>query len=304
VNNAVAQDSEHEAMSSTTTPAKSPRLGKGLAALMGEMPAAANNAASAVREVGIDLLEPNPFQPRTDMPEAELAELSESIKVQGILQPILVRPHPTEAGRYQIIAGERRWRASGLAGLHEVPVYVRALSDSDVAAAALVENLQRQDLNPIEEAEGLRRLIEDFNFTHEAMGHAISKSRSHISNMLRLLNLPPEVQTNVREGKLTYAHARTLLKHPDPASIMPKVINRGLSVRQTEQLIVRDTMPKPGGRKKVEKDANLRAFETEMSDATGMRVRLLVNPDGGGQITITVDNWLQIEDIKARLTGA
>jgi len=304
VNNAVAQDSEHEAMSSTTTPAKSPRLGKGLAALMGEMPAAANNAPSAVREVGIDLLEPNPFQPRTDMPEAELAELSESIKVQGILQPILVRPHPTEAGRYQIIAGERRWRASGLAGLHEVPVYVRALSDSDVAAAALVENLQRQDLNPIEEAEGLRRLIEDFNFTHEAMGHAISKSRSHISNMLRLLNLPPEVQTNVREGKLTYAHARTLLKHPDPASIMPKVINRGLSVRQTEQLIVRDTMPKPGGRKKVEKDANLRAFETEMSDATGMRVRLLVNPDGGGQITITVDNWLQIEDIKARLTGA
>ncbi len=304
MNNAVAQDSEHEAMSSTTTPAKSPRLGKGLAALMGEMPAAANNAPSAVREVGIDLLEPNPFQPRTDMPEAELAELSESIKVQGILQPILVRPHPTEAGRYQIIAGERRWRASGLAGLHEVPVYVRALSDSDVAAAALVENLQRQDLNPIEEAEGLRRLIEDFNFTHEAMGHAISKSRSHISNMLRLLNLPPEVQTNVREGKLTYAHARTLLKHPDPASIMPKVINRGLSVRQTEQLIVRDTMPKPGGRKKVEKDANLRAFETEMSDATGMRVRLLVNPDGGGQITITVDNWLQIEDIKARLTGA
>jgi ParB family chromosome partitioning protein len=304
VNNAVAQDSEHEAMSSTTTTPKSPRLGKGLAALMGEMPAAASSAPSAVRAVGIDLLEPNPFQPRTDMPEAELAELSESIKVQGILQPILVRPHPTEEGRYQIIAGERRWRASGLAGLHEVPVYVRSLSDSDVAAAALVENLQRQDLNPIEEAEGLRRLIEDFHFTHEAMGHAISKSRSHISNMLRLLNLPQEVQINVREGKLTYAHARSMLKHPDPAAIMPKVINRGLSVRQTEQLIVRDTMPKPGGRKKIEKDANLRSFETEMSDATGMRVRLLVSPDGAGQITITVDNWLQIEDIKARLTGA
>jgi ParB family chromosome partitioning protein len=121
--------------------------------------------------------------------------------------------------------------------------------------------------------------------------------------MLRLLNLPQEVQVNVREGKLTYAHARSMLKHPDPAAIMPKIIKRGLSVRQTEQLIVRDTMPKPA-RKKVEKDANLRAFETEMSDVTGMRVRLLVNPDGAGQVTITVDNWLQIEDIKARLTGA
>ena len=301
MNNAVAQDSEHEAMSTTTTPPKSPRLGKGLAALMGEMTPAENSAPPAVREIGIDLLEPNPFQPRTDMPEAELAELADSIKVQGILQPILVRPHPTDAGRYQIIAGERRWRASGLAGLHEVPVFVRSLSDSDVAAAALVENLQRQDLNPIEEAEGLRRLIEDFNFTHEAMGHAISKSRSHISNMLRLLNLPQEVQVNVREGKLTCAHARAMLKHPDPVTIMPKIIARGLSVRQTEQLITRDTLPKPA-RVKPGKDADVRAFETEMTDAIGMRVRVTIGPDGRGQVVITVENWLQIEDLRARLT--
>lgn len=286
---------------STTT--KNPRLGKGLAALMGEMTPSEPHAAASVREVGIDLLEPNPFQPRMDMPEANLEELAESIRVQGILQPILVRPHPTEPDRYQIIAGERRWRASGLAGLHEIPVYVRTMSDSDAAAAALVENLQRQDLNAIEEAEGLKRLIDEFGFTHEAMGYAISKSRSHISNMLRLLNLPQDVQLSVREGKLTYAHARMMLRHPDPAAIMPRVIARGLSVRQTEQLIVRDMQPKPA-RVAAEKDPNTRAFESDMSDALGMRVRLVVTAGGQGQITINVENWLQIEDVKARLTGS
>ena len=283
----------------TTT--KNPRLGKGLAALMGEMTAAEAPPAASVRPVGIDLLEPNPFQPRMDMPEEALEDLAASIRVQGILQPILVRPHPTEPDRYQIVAGERRWRAAGLAGLHEVPIYMRVLSDVDAAAAALVENLQRQDLNPIEEAEGLKRLIDEFGFTHETMGHAISKSRSHITNMLRLLHLPDPVQLNVREGKLTFAHARAMLKHPDPVTIMPKIIARGLSVRQTEQLITRDTLPKPA-RVKPGKDADVRAFETEMTDAIGMRVRVTIGPDGRGQVVITVENWLQIEDLKARLT--
>jgi ParB family chromosome partitioning protein len=285
-------------MSST---AKNPRLGKGLAALMGEADLSDGQAPAAVRAVGVDLLDPSPYQPRVDMPEDGLMELAESIRAQGILQPILVRPHPSDPGRYQIIAGERRWRASGLAGLHEVPVFVRDLSDSDAAAAALVENLQRQDLNPIEEAEGLRRLIDDFGFTHEAMGHAISKSRSHITNMLRLLNLPNEVQRSVREGALTYAHARAMLKHPAPVTIMPRIIARGLSVRQTEKLIERDMEPKPA-RKKSSKDPNLGALETDLADALGLRVRLLVDAAGRGQVVINVENWLQIEDIKERLS--
>lgn len=286
-----------------SSPPRNPRLGKGLAALMGEMAPSADrpDAGASVREVGIDQLEPSPFQPRMDMAEEPMTELADSIRTRGILQPILVRPHPTDPARYQIIAGERRWRAAGLAGLHQVPVYVRALPDIDAAAAALVENLQRQDLNPIEEAEGLKRLIDEFGFTHEAMGQAISKSRPHISNMLRLLNLPETVQMGVREGKLSYAHARAMMKHPAPAALMDKVVARGLSVRQTEKLVLRDMEPKPV-REKTAKDPNLRSAEVDFADAIGLRVRFLLNPEGKGQIIITVDNWLQIEDLKERLT--
>lgn len=282
---------------------RSTRLGKGLAALMGEIVPAADSASppGTVREVGIDQLEPSPFQPRMDMPEEAMGELAASIRERGILQPILVRPHPSAPGRYQIIAGERRWRAAGLAGLHQVPVYVRALPDIDAAAAALVENLQRQDLNPIEEAEGLRRLIEEFGFTHDQMGQAVSKSRPHITNTLRLLQLPVGVQMGVREGKLSFAHARTIVTHPDPEAAMAKVIARGLSVRQTEKLVQRDMAPKPP-RKTASRDPNLRAAETDFADALGLRVRMLVGPDGKGQIIISVDNWLQIEDLKERLT--
>lgn len=282
-----------------STPVKNARLGKGLAALMGELSPSAP-PAGAVQEVGIDLLEPGPYQPRMDMAEEALGELAESIRAQGILQPILVRPHPTLPGRYQIIAGERRWRAAALVGLHTVPVYVRTLPDLETAAAALVENLQRQDLNPIEEAEGFKRLIDEFGFTHEAMGRAISKSRPHITNMLRLLQLPPEVQMAVRDGRLTYAHARIMARHPDPVRLMPKVIDRGLSVRQTDKLVERDMEPRPP-RVPRERDPNLRALETEFSDALGLRVRMLVNPDGKGQIVVNVDNWLQVDDLKERL---
>jgi len=268
---------------------------------MGDPQASAGaEAGGIVREVGIDQLEPSPFQPRMDMPEEAMQELTESVKERGILQPILVRPHPSVPDRFQIIAGERRWRAAGLAGLHHVPVYVRALPDIDAAAAALVENLQRQDLNPIEEAEGLKRLIDEFGFTHEQMGQAVSKSRPHITNMLRLLQLPSSVQMNVREGKLSFAHARTILRHPDPEAVSAKVIARELSVRQTEKLVTRDLEPRPP-RQPTVRDPNLRAAETDFSDALGLRVRMLVNADGKGQIVISVDNWLQIEDLKERL---
>lgn len=288
----------------TTTP-RNTRLGKGLAALMGEIAPAAEAAPASggVRDVGIDQLEPSPFQPRMDMPAEAMSELADSIRERGILQPILVRPHPSAPNRYQIIAGERRWRAAGLAGLHQVPVYVRDLPDIDAAAAALVENLQRQDLNPIEEAEGLKRLIDEFGFTHEQMGQAVSKSRPHISNMLRLLQLPAGVQIGVREGKLSFAHARTLVTHPDPEAAMAKVVARGLSVRQTEKLVQQAMAPKPV-RKPAPPDPNLRAAESDFADALGLRVRMLVSPDGKGQIIISVDNWLQIEDLKERLTIA
>ena len=179
-----------DAMNAKAAP---PRLGRGLAALFGEMPArdaASDMATDDIRRLPIDLLDPNPFQPRMNFDEEMLHDLAESIRTQGVLQPILVRPHPDVPGRYQIIAGERRWRAAGIAGLHEIPVICRELNDVESAAAALIENLQRENLNPIEEAEGYQRLIQNFGLTHEALGTAVSKSRAHVGNIMRLLALP------------------------------------------------------------------------------------------------------------------
>lgn len=183
--------------------------------------------------LGVDLLAPGPFQPRVDMDEGRLNELADSIRSRGVLQPILVRPDPDQKGRYQIIAGERRWRASQRAGLHEVPVHVRLLDDADAMAAALVENLQRADLNAIEEAEGLQRLLTDYALTQEELAGAVGKSRPHIGNILRLLNLPEAVRQKVRDGLLSAGHARALLAHPDPCAAADIVIARGsMCVRQ------------------------------------------------------------------------
>ncbi len=179
----------------------SPRLGRGLAALLGDIAVQVPSDTGTVRQVPLDLLEPNPFQPRTIIEPAALEELAQSIRLRGILQPLLVRPHPATADRFQIVAGERRWRAAGAAGLHEVPALVREMADTEAAAIALVENLQRQDLNPIDEAEGYDRLLTQFGLTQEALGQAVGKSRSHVTNMLRLLNLPPLVKEAVRKGR-------------------------------------------------------------------------------------------------------
>jgi ParB family chromosome partitioning protein len=170
------------------------------------------------------------------MDPAALEELAQSIRSRGILQPLLVRPHPTSSGRYQIVAGERRWRAAGAAGLHEVPALVHDMADTDAAAVALVENLQRQDLNPMDEAEGYDRLVTQFQFTQEALGQAVGKSRSHVANTLRLLNLPPALKDALRQGQITAGHARALLTHPAAESALREVIDRQLSVRQTEAL--------------------------------------------------------------------
>ena len=260
-----------------------PRLGRGLAALLGDVAVQAPPQGAAVRQVPLDLLEPNPFQPRSSIDPAALEELAQSIRLRGILQPLLVRPHPTTDGRYQIVAGERRWRAAGAAGLHEVPALVHAMTDTEAAAVALVENLQRQDLNAMDEAEGYNRLLTQFEFTQEALGQAVGKSRSHIANTLRLLNLPDAVKDALRKGEITAGHARALLTHPAPEAALREVIDRQLSVRQTEALAAReppaertlaDDLPRGRGPDAV-------ALERYLSEQLGLTVKVTFNGKRG-----------------------
>ncbi len=212
-------------------------LGRGLDALFGEDESYATlDKVRQSRLVRIEFLSPNPYQPRRQFDEAALAGLVDSIRQQGILQPILVRTVPGSDSHYQIIAGERRWRAAQQALLHEVPVVVRDISDVEALQIALIENVQRQDLGPLEEAEGYRRLMAEFGHTQEDLGRLVGKSRSHIANTLRLLDLPGEVQALLQSGQLTAGHARALLGCPDPVAAARRVVEEGLNVRQTEAL--------------------------------------------------------------------
>uniref|UniRef100_A0A8J4H7R4 ParB/RepB/Spo0J family partition protein n=1 Tax=Acidicaldus sp. TaxID=1872105 RepID=A0A8J4H7R4_9PROT len=263
----------------------SPRLGRGLAALLGDTAASAADAErGAVVALGIADLRPSPFQPRTTIDPVAIEELATSIRARGVLQPLLVRPDPEIPGRYQIIAGERRWRAAQAAGIHEIPVIVRDLTDSDAMVVALVENLQRQDLNAIEEADGYRRLLEEFGVTQESLGQSVGKSRSHIANTLRLLNLPGAVQNEVRKGTLSAGHARALLAHPEPEKAALAVIARQLNVRQTEALVKRASAPEsaPGGapgnaRQAAAKDPETEALAHSLSERLGLRVEIAFN---------------------------
>src|SRR3954454_2368945 len=201
-----------------------PRLGRGLAALLGDSPLQSNGEQGlSVKPIPMDQIDANPFQPRMDFDPAELENLAQSIRVQGVLQPILVRAHPAEEDRYQIIAGERRFRAAMLAGLTEVPAILREMDDSDAAVVALVENLQRQDLNALEEAQGYQRLLGDFGLTHEALGYAVSKSRAHIGNAVRLLKLSEPIRQKIRDGTLSSGHARALVAYPYPETLADQV---------------------------------------------------------------------------------
>ncbi len=280
-----------------------PRLGRGLAALMGDAPAYKDEAAPApVRHLAIDHLEPGPFQPRTSFNPDSLAELVSSIQAHGILQPLLARPHPQQPKHYQIIAGERRWRAAQQAGLHEVPVLVRELSDADAMAASLVENLQRQDLNPIEEGEGFRRLVEEFGLTQEQLGTAVGKSRSHVANSMRLLQLPDAVRSEVQKGRLSAGHARALLAHPDPAQAAKTVIDRGLSVRQTEALCTAKPADARPARERVE-DPETEALQRDLSERLGLAVQIAF--DGrGGAVTIKYRSLDQLDGLLALLNPA
>lgn len=285
-------------MNAKSTP---PRLGRGLAALFGEMPARSgtDGAVDDIRRLPIDLLDPNPFQPRMNFDEEMLRDLAESIRTQGVLQPILVRPHPDVPARYQIIAGERRWRAAGISGLHEIPVICRELSDVESAAAALIENLQRENLNPIEEAEGYQRLIQNFGLTHEALGIAVSKSRGHVGNIVRLLTLPEAVRDEVRKGALSLGHARAMLTLPDPGRIVPDVVKKGLSVRQTERLVQRMLTEKTPA-KTAPDTAHV---ESDLAAQIGYRVKVTASPRGDGTLTIWFNDLFQLDDLITRLTA-
>jgi ParB family chromosome partitioning protein len=279
-----------------------PRLGKGLAALLGDAATQSRPTSASVRNVPVEFLEPSPFQPRVDMNPEALADLVESIKSRGILQPLLVRPHPTQQGRFQIIAGERRWRASQQAGLHDVPVLVRDLNDAETMAAALVENLQRQDLNAIEEAEGYRRLLDEFQMTQEVLAESVGKSRSHIANTLRLLNLPPTVIEEVKKGTLTPGHARALLAHPEPAKAALAVISRGLNVRQTEALSSRKPDPMAAPASSRVKDPETEALERDLAERLGLKVEIAF--DGkGGSVRLTYRSLDQLDGIVSLLSA-
>jgi ParB family transcriptional regulator, chromosome partitioning protein len=275
-----------------------PRLGRGLAALLGDVALQAPVPAGSVRQVALDQLDPNPFQPRSTIDPAALDELAQSIRARGILQPLLVRPHPTKPGRFQIIAGERRWRAAGAAGVHEVPTLVREMADTDAAAIALVENLQRQDLSAIDEAEGYERLISQFGLTQESVGQSIGKSRSHVSNMLRLLNLPAPVKEALRNGIISAGHARALLAHPEPETAMRDVVSRQMSVRQTEALAARSQVSEASQPTRPDRNPDVSAIERQMAENLGLRVRISFDGSGGTvQIRYTdleqLDNLLQ-----------
>jgi ParB family transcriptional regulator, chromosome partitioning protein len=282
-----------------------PRLGRGLAALLGDvsMPSGTDRIAP-IGAIGMDRIDANPFQPRSDFDPAELESLAESIRVQGVLQPILVRPHPTAPERFQIVAGERRFRAAMQAGLNEIPAIQRELDDSDAAVLALVENLQRQDLNAIEEAEGYQRLLTDFGLTHEALGYAVSKSRAHIGNTVRLLRLPEPILRDVRSGALSSGHARALINAPNPEALAEQISKRGMSVRQAEVLVTKTIAARGGAPRQVSaKSPDTTDLERRVSDAIGCRVTITSARKGGGEISIQFRDFLQLEELIGRLTG-
>lgn len=268
-------------------------LGMGLSALLAG-PGELASPAAAVETLPIERLRPSPIQPRRRFAEGELAALAASIGAKGILQPLLVRPGA--GADYEIVAGERRWRAAQLAGLHQVPVVVRELADGEALELALVENLQRADLSPFEEAEGLRRLIDEFGHSQEALGEALGRSRSHVANMLRLLALPDSIRAMVEDGSLSAGHARALLGAADPQLLALQVVTRGLNVRQTEALVrqagrIRESRPA---------DPNLAALERDLAQRLGMRVA--IRRSGiGGVLTLRYSRPEQLERILRRL---
>jgi ParB family chromosome partitioning protein len=263
------------------------------------------SAPAGVQMAPIESLRPNPDQPRKIFDRDDLEELAASIRDKGVLQPILVRSHPKEDGVWQIIAGERRWRAAQLARLTEAPIIVKEMDDVAVFEVAIIENVQRADLNPLEEADAYRTLMERFGRTQDAVAGVVGKSRSHVANILRLLQLPEGVLQHVRTGKLSAGHARALITAPDPVTLADQIVSEGLNVRQAEAL-ARRAAEGPRGRKPGsaasggEGSADVAALEQDLADALGLRVQL-ADRGGKGELTITYGNLEQLDDLCRRL---
>ncbi|HHL22611.1 MAG TPA: ParB/RepB/Spo0J family partition protein [Aliiroseovarius sp.] len=285
-------------------------LGRGLSALMADVvPDDAKEAGNATPQpdqiVPIDQIHPNPDQPRRSFKQSDLDDLAASIREKGVIQPLILRPSPSKAGEYEIVAGERRWRASQLARLHEVPALIRDYDDTEALEIAIIENIQRADLNPLEEAAGYRDLMERFGHTQEKLGDALGKSRSHIANLLRLLNLPEGIQALVREEKLTAGHARALLTAEDPEALAQQIVAKGLSVRETERLAKKKARDAPAkGAEVPQKDADTRQLEQDLSAALGMKVS--INHKHGtetGQVVVRYRNFDDLDEICRRLNA-
>jgi ParB family transcriptional regulator, chromosome partitioning protein len=276
-------------------------LGRGLSALLGEVESGVvAEGAPGARDTPIELIRRNPAQPRRSFEEADIDELASSIREKGVLQPILVRPAPGAAGEFEIVAGERRWRAAQKAGLRAIPVLVRELDDQQALEIAIVENVQRTDLNALEEALSYKALIDRFKRTQDAVAKAVGKSRCHVANSLRLLAMPGAVQDHLAAGRLTAGHARAIATAPDPVALAEQVVGRGLSVRDTEALARRtQTGPQAskGGRRK---DADTRDLEENLSDALGMRVEVR-DRGGAGEIRLQYATLEQLDDLCRRL---
>jgi ParB family transcriptional regulator, chromosome partitioning protein len=286
----------------TQTPAPAPQAP---APVVTAAAAPTSSGDAGPRGVAIDLVQRNPQQPRKHFDEAELNDLASSIRSHGVLQPILVRPIP--GGKYEIVAGERRWRAAQKAGLHSIPAVIRELNEVEVLEIAIVENVQRMDLNPIEEAQGFQALIDRFGRTQQEIADAVGKSRPHIANMLRLLSLPDDLQEMVRDGRLSSGHARAILTAPDPRGLAQKAISEGLNVREIERLaqIAKDEKHGPRvstGASTDGKSADTRALEQSLSNALGLEVTIS-EKGTAGELKVSYKTLEQLDDVIRRLRG-
>ncbi|MER9842679.1 ParB/RepB/Spo0J family partition protein [Mesorhizobium australicum] len=282
------------------------RLGRGLAALIGEIdrPAAPEKPGmSADGKVPIEFISANPKNPRRHFGDAELTDLAQSIREHGVVQPVVARPSPTQAGRYEIIAGERRWRAAQRAGLTEIPVIIRDVNDRTALELAIIENVQRADLNAVEEAQGYQQLIDDHGYTQADLGQVIGKSRSHVANTLRLLKLPDVIRDMLVDGALSAGHARTLVTAEDPAGLAKRIVEEGLSVRQAEALAQMPAVASSNGTKPAaaaEKDADTLALEKLLTDKTGMIVSI-DHKGKGGVLRVAYRSLEQLDELCRRL---
>jgi ParB family chromosome partitioning protein len=276
--------------------AQKTRLGRGLASLIGDRPDAAWGAEEEQRTVPLAALKPGRFNPRRNFAEGQLEELAASIRERGLVQPLVVRPSLGDT--YEIVAGERRWRAAQLANLHDVPVVIRALSDQEAVEIAIIENVQREDLNAIEEGEGYKLLMQGHGYTQEDLAKVIGKSRSHLANTLRLLKLPESVQDLIRAGQLSAGHARPLVGRADAEALASRIVNLGLSVRQVEAL-TQERLAKPKSQKS--KDADTRAAESELHEALGLDVEIRKGKGEKGELRIRYATLEQLEDVRHRL---